>query len=137
VVPAIGDGPYDGGWLDALTPAIYPPDSMRRSPQSARGVPLFTSKDTVLNRPDGDPASPRTVAPGTFARDGHTVTWCDPLALSLGAAAPFGLRRDDLIVKTGDMFGVDERLADYERWRDGKAGAIAQASTPTVRFMTA
>ena len=34
VVPAIGDGPYDGGWLDPLMPAIYPPDAQRRSPRA-------------------------------------------------------------------------------------------------------
>jgi ATP-dependent exoDNAse (exonuclease V) beta subunit len=57
--------------------------------------------------------------------------------LHLGAAPPFGLRRDDLIVKTGDLFGVDDRLADYERWRDWKAAVVARASAPSVRFSTA
>ena len=158
VVPGLGDGPYDGGWLDALTPAVYPPESERRSPQSARGVPLFKSKDTVLNRPDGDPASPRTVAPGTYtfspehsaqstdhrapstehrALSTFSVTWWDPRALHLGAAPPFGLRRDDLIVKTGDMFAVDERLAEYERWRDAKAAVVERASRPALRVQTA
>jgi ATP-dependent helicase/nuclease subunit A len=156
VVPAVGDAPYDGGWLDALTPAIYPPPAQRRSPQPARGVPLFKSKDTVVNRPNGDPATPGTVAPGTFALSaGHpapidaalstehrapssySVTWWDPHALHLGATAPFGLRRDDLIVKTGDMFGVDERLVDYERWRQSKAEVVARASAPSVRVITA
>ena len=37
--------------------------------------------------------------------------------LHLDAASTFGLRRDDLIVKDGDMFAVEDRLADYERWR--------------------
>jgi ATP-dependent exoDNAse (exonuclease V) beta subunit len=137
VVPAIGDAPYDGGWLDSLTPAIYPPDAVRRHPQPAQGVPLFKSKDTVLNRPDNDPAGPRTVAPGTFDLGTHAITWWDPRALHLGATPPFGLRRDDLIVKTGDMFAVDERLADYERWRDAKAAAILQASRPTLTVQTA
>src|SRR5207249_14215 len=111
VVPAIGDAPYDGGWLDALTQAIYPPEGARRDPRRAPGVPRFTSKDTVLNRPDGDPASPRTVAPGTYDLAGpalssddrpassdsrppssvlrppqYSVTWWDPRALHLGAA---------------------------------------------------
>ena len=36
----------------------------RLSPR--RGCPLFKSKDSVLIRPEGDPASPTTVAPGTF-----------------------------------------------------------------------
>ncbi|HEX6463532.1 MAG TPA: UvrD-helicase domain-containing protein, partial [Vicinamibacterales bacterium] len=80
VVPAIGDGPYDGGWLDALMPAVYPAE--RRTPRAARGVPLFKSKDTVLNRPNGDPATSLTVAPGTYAFDhGYSVSWWDPRAL--------------------------------------------------------
>jgi len=145
VVPAIGDGPYDGGWLDALTPAIYPHEPARRGPQSAPGVPLFKSKDTVLNRPDGDPARPHTVAPGTYALSTehpapsteHSVTWWDPRALHLGAAAPFGLRRDDLIVKTGDLFGVDDRLVEYERWRETRANTVASAQQPAVRVQTA
>jgi ATP-dependent exoDNAse (exonuclease V) beta subunit len=148
VVPAIGDGPYDGGWLDALMPAIYPANP--RTPESARGVPLFKSKDTVLLRPNGDPASNRTVAPGTFVfsvssrttdhaprTSDYHVTWWDPRALHLGAAPPYGLRRDDLIVKTGDLFGVDRRLAEYEDWRDGKAASIARASRPGLRVQTA
>ena len=39
VVPAIGDEVYDGGWLDPLMPAIYPPPAERRSPSAAPGLP--------------------------------------------------------------------------------------------------
>ena len=152
VVPALGDGPYEGGWLDALMPAIYPPDAQRRTPRRAAGVPDFTSKDSVLNRPGGEPASPRTVAPGTFTfqatpvtpspahsalRTEHSVTWWDPRALSLGASPTFGLRRDDLIVKTGTMFAVDERLLEFERWRERRASLVTQASRPAIRMQTA
>jgi len=164
VVPAIGDASYDGGWLDPLVPAIYPPDGSRRDPQRAAGVPDFKSKDTVLRRPDGDPATPKTVAPGTFVfspslqpptsrpRQGsggqadlrpptsdlqYSVTWWDPRALSLGAVSSFGLRRDDLIVKDGDMFAVEDRLADYQKWRDERATVIAAGARPSVRIQTA
>jgi ATP-dependent exoDNAse (exonuclease V) beta subunit len=47
------------------------------------------------------------------------------------------LRRDDLIVKDGDMFAVEDRLADYERWRDERADVIARAARPSVRVQTA
>ena len=147
VVPAIGDAPYDGGWLDPLMPAIYPPEASRRDPKPAAGVPAFKSKDSVLQRPGGDPASPRTVAPGTFTFEppqaqspkpnAYSVTWWDPRALSLGAVSSFGLRRDDLIVKDGDMFAVEDRLADYERWRDARAKVIAAGARPSVRIQTA
>jgi len=34
IVPAIGDEAYDGGWLDPLNPAIYPPLGERRTPSA-------------------------------------------------------------------------------------------------------
>jgi ATP-dependent helicase/nuclease subunit A len=100
----------------------------------------------VLHRPDGDPASAKTVAPGTFVfaaktegpqPNAYAVTWWDPRALSLGAVSSFGLRRDDLIVKDGDMFAVEDRLADYEKWRDERARVIAMGGTPGMRIQTA
>ena len=147
VVPVIGDGPYDGGWLDPLMPAVYPPESSRRSPARAAGCPEFASKDSVMNRPEGDPARPYTVAPGAHVfripdpasriPAGYTVTWWDPHALHLGAASSFGLRRDDLIVKDGDMFAVEDRMVAYERWRAERLEAIERAQVPGVRVETA
>ena len=144
VIPAVGDGPYDGGWLEPLIPSIYPPEGARRHPKRAAGVPDFKSKDTLLNRPGGDPATPLTVAPGTFefdpepgTRKGYSVTWWDPRALHLNAPSSFGLRRDDLIVKDGDMFAVDDRLATYEKWRDSRAEMIQRGAQPSVRVQTA
>ena len=66
VVPVIGDEPYDGGWLSPLTQAVYPSPESRRNPKAAIGCPAFPSKDSVMNRPDGDPARPSTVAPGEY-----------------------------------------------------------------------
>lgn len=68
VVPAVGDGPHEGGWTSPLHPGLYPPTSTRRAPEPAPGCPRF-GVDTVLERPDGDPARSDTVAPGlhTFA----------------------------------------------------------------------
>ena len=155
IVPTIGDGPYEGGWLDPLTSAIYPPEAQRRSPQHAEGCPPFRSKDSVLNRPDMDPARATTVAPGRFAfaaqppapSPGHPASriphpdvfslWWDPSLLHLNAASSFGLRRDDLIVKDGDMFAVEERLAEYERWRAEREQLVEQGSVPSLRVQTA
>ena len=154
VVPVIGDGPYDGGWLDPLTAAVYPPEPARREPTRAVGCPAFPSKDSVMNRPDGDPARPYTVAPGAHEFQGtpdqprttnresrtandYSVVWWDPHLLHLGAVSTFGLRRDDLIVKDGDLFAVEERMADYERWRRDRAETIARAELPSLRVQTA
>lgn len=150
VVPAIGDGAYDGGWLDPLMPAIYPAETDRRAPGRAAGCPTFASKDTVLARPNGDPAGPHTVAPGAFAfplahesmpapthEPSYSVVWWDPRALHLGASSSFGLRRDDLIVKTGDMFAVQERLAEYEQWRAERADTLRNAARESMIVKTA
>jgi ATP-dependent exoDNAse (exonuclease V) beta subunit len=57
--------------------------------------------------------------------------------LHLGAVSSFGLRRDDLIVKDGDMFAVEERMLAYEQWRADRAAALERAQQPTVRVETA
>jgi ATP-dependent exoDNAse (exonuclease V) beta subunit len=143
VVPTIGDGPYEGGWLDPLTSAIYPPEPMRRTPARPAGCPAFRSKDSVLNRPEGDPAGPSTVAPGAYlfpqtaTRIPHSVVWWDPSLLHLDMSSSFGLRRDDLIVKDGDMFAVEERLAAYEKWRADRESLVEQGSAIAMRTQTA
>jgi ATP-dependent helicase/nuclease subunit A len=137
VIPAIGDGAYEGGWLDPLMPAIYPPEQSRRDPKRTRGCGTFRSKDSVVSRPEGDPARPHTVAPGLYEFASYSVVWWDPHALHLGAVSGFGLRRDDLIVKDGDMFAVEDRLADYERWRQDRRQAVESASQPSLRVDTA
>jgi ATP-dependent helicase/nuclease subunit A len=146
VVPVLGDGPYDGGWLDPLMPAVYPAEETRRKAGRASGCPAFTSKDSVLMRPDDDPAKPTTVSPGLHAfqtnggpgkTDRYSVTWWDPRSLALGAESSFGLTRDDLIVKDGDMFAVEEKLAEYERWKAGRAATIGGAERPALRVATA
>ena len=63
--------------------------------------------------------------------------WWDPSVLHLGAVSSFGLRRDDLIVKDGDMFAVDERMSTYERWREGRRAVLASGSRPSIRVDTA
>ena len=56
VVPALGDEPWEGGWFSPLNRALYPPMAARR--QAARGpkCPAFKSKDSVLQRPNDEPA---------------------------------------------------------------------------------
>jgi ATP-dependent helicase/nuclease subunit A len=154
IVPAIGDEVYDGGWLDPLMPAVYPSLGDRRKPAAAVGCPAFPSKDTVLTRPDGDPARTTTVAPGSFSFSGssvagspvpspesrspseYLVTWWDPRVLALDAGSSFGLRRDDLIAKDGDPAGSSQRLAAYRQWQSARAAAIAGAREPSITART-
>ena len=156
VVPVIGDEVYEGGWLDPMMPAIYPPIAARRQPSSAAGCPVFPSRDTVMNRPDGDPARPTTVAPGQFAfesvvpsgntdprtadrgpADAYHVVWWDPHVFALDAGSTLGLKRDDLIAKDGDPAGVSMRRLAHEQWLAARDAAIARARAPSIRTRTA
>jgi ATP-dependent helicase/nuclease subunit A len=148
VVPVVGDEIYEGGWLDPLMPAVYPSPIGRQTLGPGAGCPPFHSRDSVLTRPDGDPARPMTVAPGSYrfgpsqeaqARNSepYSVVWWDPRALGLEADSGYGLRRDDLISKDGDPVQVSKRLAAYQRWRADRDEATARARVPSLRVRTA
>jgi len=138
VVPAIGDQPYDGGWLSPLDRAVYPPLDARRQPHAAVGCPTF-KKDSVLKRPDDGVAMTHTVAPGshTVADGGFDVVWWDPTALQLGAEPPFGLRRQELIAKDVPLEVIAAGELRYVTWRNGRDEAVARAAQPSVDVRTA
>jgi ATP-dependent exoDNAse (exonuclease V) beta subunit len=143
VIPAVGDRPYENSWINPLSPAIYPPESIRRVQTAALGCPVFKSKDSVLRRPDNDPATRATVCPGEhrFASPvgDYSLTWWSPHpdALQLGAHAPFGLRRDDLIVKDVPFSVLQAQHEGYRAWHAGRAAAVAQSSVPSLDVITA
>ncbi len=141
VVPAVGDMPYLEGWVAPLNAAIYPGEDARRVQTPAAGCPAFASKDSVLRRPDNDPATKLTVCPGEHQIDGadadRRVVWWAPDALMLGAQAPFGLRRDDLIVKDVPPATLRKHLDAYHAWRSSRDKAIAAAARPSVDVLTA
>jgi ATP-dependent exoDNAse (exonuclease V) beta subunit len=148
VVPAIGDQPYDGGWLSPLDTAVYPPVGSRRQPRTAAGCPSF-KKDSVLQRPDDGVAMSQTVAPGRHtcgagsAESGASeadppfeVVWWDPTALQLGADPPFGLRRQELISKEVALDVVAAGTARYVTWRNAREDAVTRAARPSVKVRT-
>ena len=140
VVPAIGDQPFDGGWLSPLDGAVYPPIHSRRQAETATGCPAFR-KDSVLKRPDDGTATPQTVSPGRHVIDAGTdaafsVVWWDPAVLRLGAEPPFGLRRQELIAKDVAPEVVAEGTRAYIDWREKRGEATRAAAVPTVRVRT-
>jgi ATP-dependent exoDNAse (exonuclease V) beta subunit len=143
VVPAVGDGPYADGWVAPLNNAIYPAETSRRSAGAARHCPAFRSKDSVLERPEGDPATSRTVCPGehhfgTGDESFYVVWWCpEPAVLNLEAEAPLGLRRDDLIVKDVAPETRARYQRDYMSWRSTRDEAVARAKEPSITVITA
>ena len=132
VVPAVGDGPHPDGWTSPLHDAVYPPVGERRSPEVAPGCPAFGG-DSVLERPDGDPASAETVAPGLHEfPDRYSVVWWDPRILDLGVDAHFGIRQTELLSKDTPEETVEHDLDRYRVWKRSKAVALDQASRPSL-----
>jgi ATP-dependent exoDNAse (exonuclease V) beta subunit len=115
---------------------------VRRVAAAASGCPTFKSRDSVLERPGGDPATKLTVCPGehTFARgaEPYSVVWWspEPDVLPLGAQASFGLRRDDLIVKDIPVTVLRGHLDAYHQWRASRDAAVAAAAVPSLEVMT-
>jgi hypothetical protein len=131
------------GWVAPLNAAIYPAEAARRTAAHPRGCPVFKSKDSVLNRPDGDPAMARTVCPGEHrfgaGAAAYSVAWWspEPGVLALDAPTPFGLRRDDLIVKEVAPEVVAAGQRAYRDWRNSRDAAIAAARKPSIVVRTA
>ncbi len=135
VIPALGDDPWDGGWFGPLNGALYPPPAARRSATRAPKCPAFRSKDSVLQRPNDEPAGPATMCPGqhTFAEaGGYSVVWWDPGALVLGAKPPFGVRREELIVKDVARDVVADGRGRYDRWHLARDDARAAGAVPSI-----
>ena len=137
VVPAVGDEPYEGGWVSPLNRALYPEPAHRRTAVAAPGCPVF-KRDSVLQRPDDGIASAKTVSPGLhrLGGGGHEVVWWDPAALHLDAAAPFGLRREELIARDVPSQVIADGTARHEAWYAVRDAAIARGRTPWVQVAT-
>ena len=138
VVPGVGDGPREGSWISPLDDAIYPPVADRRDPQPAPECPRF-GRDSVLMRPDGDPATEKTVAPGLHrfedaatAESGYGVVWWDPRALDLDVAARFGIRQEELLSKEAPAEAVERDLQRYRDWRARRDRIREQAGAPSL-----
>ncbi len=149
VVPAVGDEEREG-WIQPLNTAVYPRKETRRRQIQAPGCVEFKSKDSVLVRPGGS-AGTSTVSPGLHVllppsprvageeRGGGTefsVVWWDPRALKLGAEAPLGIRRPELIVKDVAPEIVESGLGAYNSWRHRRQEAIAAGSRCSVAVQT-
>ena len=151
VIPAVGDAEREG-WIQSLNSAIYPPMETRRQQARAPGCVEFQSKDSVLSRPDGDPANASTVCPGlhqivrragsdAVRRAGPSgpaadqpaeIVWWDPHVLDLGVELSLGIRKPDLIVKDVPSAIVDFGLGTYKTWRQQRDSAANAAVAPSI-----
>jgi ATP-dependent exoDNAse (exonuclease V) beta subunit len=142
VVPAVGDGPYQNGWLRPLNHALYPPVDRWQTATPARGCPLFKGKATVLEGPGGQPPMGAMVRPGAYemvdpeTKGAYTVVWWDPLLLGGQAEDPRGLRREELITKDAKPAEVAADRAKYEEWRAERGRLQSAGAQPSIKVTT-
>ncbi|HEY8548777.1 MAG TPA: UvrD-helicase domain-containing protein [Vicinamibacterales bacterium] len=140
VVPAVGDAPFERGWVSPLNGAIYPEADRCREARRELWAERFGS-DSMVDREATVPFS--SVRPGIHRLtppDGgepYEVTWWDPASLDLGRLPNYGLRREELIVKDGAPGSIDAGLERYYTWRNGRERAVEQGSRPGRRVITA
>ncbi len=138
VVPAQGDGQPEG-WLEALTPVIYPQPIHRQKSVPAPGCPEFRSNDSVLDRPENH-WEPVAVSPGQhLAQAGaHQVVWWDPHVLDLGLEPAGGLREEDLLVGDDQSREVAQESARAQAyWQSRRVRVLESGSVPSTRVATA
>ena len=158
--------PLRGAWASPLYEAIHPPVATRRRAAAGAACPKF-GRDSVLERPDGDPAADDTVAPGLHRFDaepgagaeastsgnvvpfrgrqvaaagadsGYGVVWWDPQRLALGVDAPVGIRRQELLSKDAPDAVVQEDLQRYRAWRGRRDDTVARGVRPSLLLATA
>ena len=147
VVPAVGDLPLENRWVAPLNAAIYPPLGRRRSSETGPACPSFGT-DSVLERPDGDPAGAENVSPGLHRfphaltpnprppTPSYSVVWWDPKTLKLGAQVRFGLRQEELIGKDAPPEIIQADLRAYEDWKTRRDHAVEHGSSPSLVVRT-
>ncbi len=132
VIPAIGDGAFDG-WLSPLHKALYPARAnWRRSEQPVQGCPKFGDR-TVVERPlEYDREEEFSVKPGLVRPEfgDHRVVWWDPSTLQLGVRGEFGTNHEYLKKDEGG-------LAAYRAWREDREHVLERASHPEHDVFTA
>jgi ATP-dependent exoDNAse (exonuclease V) beta subunit len=133
VVPAVGDQECDG-WVRPLNKAIYPPRMSFRNAGRAAGCPSF-GQATVLERPpEYMTGNEISVKPGAHTPRGgsHEVVWWDPSKLTLGVAADFGLRQEEILAEA-----PNDSLARFRAWETARQLSGERGSRPALMPFTA
>jgi ATP-dependent exoDNAse (exonuclease V) beta subunit len=131
VVPTSADAPFEG-WVDVLTPALYPPRERAQKPVGpGPRCPPF-GKDAVRSWPSEVQRVPEdSVAPGEHlpAAGGHHVVWWDPHVLELERPSAGGLRQAELLRADAQSASNEVQVAAHAAFRSERLTVLARAAT--------
>jgi ATP-dependent helicase/nuclease subunit A len=140
VVPVIGDARYEGGWLSALDPVLYPPADRAGVPRAreAPGCPRLAG-DAIGTRPANVARPQGAVVAGLHAPESgsHDVVWWSPAALELGVERSVGLSQQRLLQADEEGVRSAAGMEAHAAWQDRRAAVRDRAGRPSVRVVTA
>jgi ATP-dependent exoDNAse (exonuclease V) beta subunit len=138
VIPIVGDGPLQDGWLRSLNRVVYPQPGVVASPLPLLGT-LGVGADTVAARPTKAKADPAyAVRSGLYRREGaaHAVAVWDLGALTLGAEEGVGLRQQRVLAADAGETQVRRGQDEHARWLTNRVEVRAAAGRASLRSMT-
>jgi ATP-dependent exoDNAse (exonuclease V) beta subunit len=136
VVPAVGDGPWNEGWLRPLNRALYPDRQAWRHPSPAPGCPAFGPSSVLDRPPELERAEELSVRPGrhTAAPGGHEVVWWDPALLGRTSPPLSGLQHEDLLSR--DEYGEAARSQErYNAWKARRGQTLSLGAAPRFTLL--
>jgi ATP-dependent exoDNAse (exonuclease V) beta subunit len=142
VLPVVGD-PRDertNGWLEPLTPVLYPAEEDRRASKPAPGCPAF-GEDSVRERHEkAERDTADSVRPGLHrpsVGDHEVVVW-DPHVLVLDRDDEAGLRQQLILKQDEKNVIAREGIEQHAAWSADRTASIARAAAPSrlVRTVT-
>jgi len=139
VVPAIGDEPLEGSWVEPLHKALYPARENRRRSRPAPGCPEFGETTVLGKRPDQPEGAVFAIRPGrhTPASGRHEVVWWDPALLKLKVKQQLGLRLETVLAEDPGGEAARRGIEQYEQWKRQRDEALAAGSRPEFQVFTA
>jgi ATP-dependent exoDNAse (exonuclease V) beta subunit len=136
IVPAVGDGPFNGGWTACLNKALYPARALYRESQPPAGCPAFGTV-SVLSRPlEYSHLPENSIRPGAHRPEGcaHSVTWWDPRLLDLRVEGSFGIRQEEIL---GEGPAAAPGRVRYESWKLNRQQAVERGRAASLNVFAA
>jgi ATP-dependent exoDNAse (exonuclease V) beta subunit len=138
VVPALGDGRYEGGWLAALDGVLYPAPDRVHGAEAAPGCPPFGGEATP-RRPERVPRPPDAVVPGRHVPEvgRHRVVWWDPTMLALDVEESAGLTQQTILAADERGVRTEEGIRAHATWQRERVRVREVGAVPARVVQTA